>query len=76
MLILMETELWPNLVNEAAKRRVPVICINARLSEKSAPRYKFIRPLITRLLQQVDLVACQYDGHVSRFIDLGLDPKS
>lgn len=75
ILILMETELWPNLVNEAAKRRIPVICINARLSEKSASRYKFIRPLITRLLQQVDLVACQYDGHVSRFIDLGLDPK-
>ena len=75
ILILMETELWPNLVNEAAKRHIPVICINARLSEKSAKRYKFIQPLIKRLLQQVDVVACQYDGHVSRFIDLGLDPK-
>ena len=75
ILILMETELWPNLVNEAAKRQIPVICINARLSEKSAARYKFIQPLIKRLLQQVDLVACQYDSHVGRFIDLGLDPK-
>ena len=75
ILILMETELWPNLVNEAAKRDIPVICINARLSERSARRYKFIRPLIKRLLHQVQLMACQYDGHVSRFIDLGLDPK-
>ena len=75
IIILMETELWPNLVNEAAKRDIPVICINARLSERSARRYKFIRPLIKRLLHQVQLMACQYDGHVSRFIDLGLDPK-
>ena len=75
ILILMETELWPNLVNEAAKRDIPVICINARLSERSARRYTFIRPLIKRLLHQVQLMACQYDGHVSRFIDLGLDPK-
>ena len=75
ILILMETELWPNLVNEAAKRDIPVICINARLSERSARRYKFIRPLIKRLLHQVQLMACQYDGHVSRFIELGLDPE-
>ena len=73
LLILMETELWPNLINEASERNIPVICINARLSEKSARGYNLIRPLVGKLLGQIDFVACQYQQHVERFEALGLE---
>ena len=72
ILVLMETELWPNLINEAWEREIPVICINARLSEKSARRYGLIRPLVKKLLGQIDFVACQYEQHVERFRELGV----
>ena len=72
LLVLMETELWPNLINEASERNIPVICINARLSEKSARGYNLIRPLVGKLLGQIEFVACQYQQHVERFESLGL----
>ena len=72
MLVLMETELWPNLINEAWRRNIPIICINARLSEKSARGYNLIRPLVKKLLGQIEFVACQDDSHLERFKRLGL----
>ena len=60
ILVLMETELWPNLINEAWRRNIPVICINARLSEKSARGYNLIRPLVKKLLGQIEFVAVSY----------------
>ena len=75
MLVLMETELWPNLINEAWERDIPVICINARLSEKSAKGYGLIRPLVKKLLGQIDFVACQYDQHAERFKGLGVEEE-
>ena len=72
ILVLMETELWPNLINEAWGRNIPIICINARLSEKSARGYNLIRPLVKKLLDQIEFVACQDDSHLERFKRLGL----
>lgn len=74
LLILVETELWPNLIGEAHRRGVPVLLVNARLSERSARRYGRIPKLAEAVLGQLRLVGCQYPDHARRFQALGADP--
>ncbi|MCY4566119.1 MAG: lipid IV(A) 3-deoxy-D-manno-octulosonic acid transferase [Gammaproteobacteria bacterium] len=74
VLVLVETELWPNLIHEAHRRGVPVLLVNARLSAKSARGYGFVlvRCLTRSMLREVALVACQYDDTLERYKSLGL----
>ena len=73
LLVLVETELWPNLIGEAHRRGVPVLLVNARLSERSARGYALMRGLTAKMLEQIGFVACQYDDDVARYkaLDLG-----
>ncbi len=71
MLILMETELWPNIIREAQSRHVPVVLVNGRLSERSARGYARIGGLSRPMFQALDAVACQTEAHRDRFIALG-----
>lgn len=73
LLVLVETELWPNLIAEAHSRGVPVLLVNARLSERSARGYGLVRGLTRRMLKRIGFVACQYDDDAARFRALGLD---
>ncbi len=72
LLVLMETELWPNLIDQAARRGVPVLLVNARLSERSARGYGHLGALTRGMLAQLRLVACQYPDHARRFEALGV----
>ena len=72
LLVLVETELWPNLIGEAYRRGVPVVLVNARLSERSARGYRIVGRLTRRMLRQLEFVACQYHDHLERFRALGL----
>lgn len=74
LLILVETELWPNLIGEAHRRGVPVLLVNARLSERSARGYGRIPKLAESVLGQLRLIGCQYPDHARRFQALGADP--
>ena len=71
LLVLMETELWPNLIDAARRRGVPVLLVNARLSARSAAGYAKVAGLTRTMLAGVDVIACQSDAHRARFIDLG-----
>lgn len=72
--IIMETELWPNLVAVAAKRGVRLMLANARLSAKSAAQYTK-RPKLSRpMLQRLDVIAVQTQVEAQRFIKLGVSP--
>jgi len=73
LVIMMETELWPNTFARCAKRNLPIIIANARLSERSAKGYAKIAPLVRTMLQQVAIVAAQTKADAERFIALGLD---
>ena len=73
-LFLMETELWPNLINQTAERDTQVFLLNARLSEKSASGYALMRDLTQTMLKNVRMVASQYQDTAERFQTLGL-PK-
>lgn len=70
--IIMETELWPNLLALAAKRGVRLMLANARLSAKSAAQYAKRSQLSRPMLQRLDVVAVQTQAEAQRFIDLGV----
>lgn len=71
LLILMETELWPNIIAEAQRRNVPALLVNARLSARSARGYGRVPALTGRMLRQLDQIVCQYPDHAARFVALG-----
>ncbi len=76
VLVLAELELWPNLIHAAKQHRARVAVINGRLGEKSFRGYRRIRPLVARLLQQIDLIAAQDETYAERFRKLGARPES
>jgi len=69
--VIMETELWPNLLRRCAVEGIPVLIANARLSERSARGYARIRGLTAAMLRDVDLIAAQADADAERFRALG-----
>ena len=71
MLILAELELWPNIIRAARRHGAKVAIINGRLSEHSFRGYRRIRPLIARVLRQIDLIAAQDECYADRFRQLG-----
>lgn len=73
LLLLLETELWPNMVRGAARHGVPVMLVNGRLSERSHRGYARIRGLMRPMLKTMQCLAVQSDADAARFIDLGAD---
>jgi 3-deoxy-D-manno-octulosonic-acid transferase len=71
LLVLVETELWPNLIHEARARGSRVALVNGRISPRSFERYKLVRPLLAKVLAEVDLFLMQADAHAERIIALG-----
>jgi len=70
--IIMETELWPNLVAEAGRARVPLVLANARLSARSARGYQRVGALVRPMFAALDWVAVQSQAEALRFIELGV----
>ena len=59
LVIIMETELWPNTIAACHKRHIPTLLTNARLSERSARGYARLGPLTRGMLQQLSFIAAQ-----------------
>jgi len=74
LFIMMETEIWPNLLRECRRRGVRTAMINGRISNRSYPRYRLIRPFIRRVLGDVDRFCVQSEESARRLIELGADP--
>ncbi len=72
--IIVETELWPNLLNVTHQQKIPIIVVNARLSEKSFRSYQWVATLTKEILQNIDVIAIQTQPELERFKALGLDP--
>lgn len=71
VLIIMETELWPNLIHACATYPLPVILANARLSESSARGYRRLAPLTRNMLKKIYRIASQNETDGNRFLSLG-----
>ncbi|BFM19402.1 lipid IV(A) 3-deoxy-D-manno-octulosonic acid transferase [Gilvimarinus japonicus] len=72
LLIIMETELWPNTLAACKAHGVPTVLINARLSERSARGYRRISGLTRAMLSRLSAAAVQHRADAERFIELGL----
>jgi 3-deoxy-D-manno-octulosonic-acid transferase len=74
LFIMMETELWPNLLRTCHAAGVRTILVNGRISSRSFPRYKLARPLFRHVLAHVDRFCMQGEESARRIIDMGADP--
>ncbi len=72
LVIIMETELWPNIIHQCHLRDIPVVIANARLSQRSAQGYQKLPKLTGEMLGKVTRVVAQGMDDGQRFIDLGL----
>jgi len=69
---LVETEVWPELIHQAARRSIPVVVVNGRLSASSLPRYLKVRGLLRPLLEPLTRVLARSDEDASRFASIGV----
>ena len=70
-LVIMETELWPNLIEQTAASGASVYLVNARLSARSHRGYRRMPALTRGMLARIDRVVCQYEDTAERFRSLG-----
>jgi 3-deoxy-D-manno-octulosonic-acid transferase len=75
LLVIVETELWPNLLRAAQEAGARVVIVNARLSKRSLRGYQLARPLMRRVLANVDQICAQTEEDAERFRQLGARPE-
>ena len=75
LFVMMETEIWPNLLRTSRARGIKTVMINGRISSRSYPRYRLVRPFFRRVLADVDRFCMQSEESARRLIDLGADPS-
>lgn len=74
LIVIMETELWPNLIAMAHRQGIKLALVNARLSARSAKGYARLACLSRPMLKQLDIVCAQSQADADRFAALGLEP--
>ncbi len=72
-IILMESEIWPNLLNVARKMKIPVSIANARLSARSEGRYQKLGFMLKPLLEMISMLCAQDEGDQQRWVNVGVD---
>jgi 3-deoxy-D-manno-octulosonic-acid transferase len=75
LLILAETEFWPNLLSGCFRRRIPVMVVNARISDRSWPRYLRLRRWWRPFLSRVSRVLAQSETDAERLTAIGCEPE-
>ena len=76
VLVLVESEIWPNYLWSARRRDIPVCLLNARLSPRTEARYRQLRWFCRPVLQLVDLVFAQHDSDIERLVAAGFSSES
>ena len=73
ILIIAETEIWPNTLSECKKRDIPVILINARLSDKSFKNYKLLKFYFKNIINNFTEILSQSERDSNKFKELGTE---
>jgi 3-deoxy-D-manno-octulosonic-acid transferase len=73
-LLIIETEIWPNLIWQVKRLSVPIIIINGRISDRTFKNYLTFSFFMKTVLSHIDLVLAQSEEHRERFIKIGMDP--
>ncbi len=72
LVLIMETELWPNFLRECQRQQIPVALVNGRISRQSFRRYHLIRTFFSRVLACLNLAVMQSEADAARIAELGL----
>ncbi|RJX72397.1 3-deoxy-D-manno-octulosonic acid transferase [Vibrio sinensis] len=75
MMLIIETEIWPNTIHTVANRNIPIVLVNGRLSEKSARNYHRLRLLIDPILKKLAELLVVHGADQDRFIALGVSQQ-
>lgn len=75
LLLIAETELWPNLLRACGRNRIPIILFNGRISEKSFRGYLFFRFLFKECLKYISLFLMQMNEDQDRIVQIGAPPE-
>jgi 3-deoxy-D-manno-octulosonic-acid transferase len=75
LVLLTETEIWPNFLQACVLSKIPVAVINGRISGRSFRRYRLVRPFFRRVLQGIDLFCMQTGTDAERILALGANPE-
>jgi 3-deoxy-D-manno-octulosonic-acid transferase len=75
LFIIAETEIWPNLISYLSVKNIPIVTVNARISDRSFKGYHMIKGLIRPILRKVSLFCVQSQGDAERLISLGVDKE-
>ena len=74
LFVMVETEIWPNVLRECRRAGIRTIMINGRVSARSARRYRLVQPLFRRVLADIERFCVQGEDTQRRLVDLGADP--
>jgi 3-deoxy-D-manno-octulosonic-acid transferase len=74
VVLVMETEIWPNMLAACGARSIRTLLVNARLSARSAHRYGWLRGFSAETMQRFTRIAAQSQADAARFVDLGVEP--
>ena len=74
LVIIIETELWPNLFRECGRRKIPLVMASARVSARSVRRYRRLVSLFRETLSHGIVIAAQTETDAERFLSLGANP--
>jgi len=74
LFVMVENEIWPNLLRECRRRGIKTMIVNGRISHRSFPRYRVIRPFFRRVLADIDRFCVQGEETSRRLLQLGADP--
>ena len=75
LIVLIDSEIWPNLLHVSGQSRIPVALANARLSERSARRYQRVKWIAAPMLNQIRTVCVQAEEHAESWIRIGICPE-
>ena len=71
LLVIVETELWPNLLRASHESGARIILVNARLSTRSFGRYRLLRPFMRRVLENIDVICAQTEADAATLPGFG-----
>ncbi|OFW12597.1 MAG: hypothetical protein A3F70_00700 [Acidobacteria bacterium RIFCSPLOWO2_12_FULL_67_14] len=74
LFVMIETEIWPNVLRECRRRGIRTVLVNGRVSYRSFPRYRIIAPVFRRVLADLDRYCVQGEESAERLMRLGADP--
>jgi len=74
VVLIMETELWPNFLRECNSRSIPIALVNGRISRQSFRRYRLVRFFLRKILAHLNMAVMQSESDAERIASLGVEP--